>query len=310
MKAEMDSHAIAERFEMMRSIGVEVEDLKGDALRQRFPSLSFEDDGLVGLWEPNSGFVAYPTTAVEDLRDAGMNEGVRFQYNTVATGADMEWVEGERVVKSVHLLSGNARETLACDVIINCAGPHSHQVNLALKCPLPMATAPQRQWIVEARCEDDLSSFPAMADLAEGFYIRPDKDVFKVGAVLPQHHVDFVQTPEKDAPQADVQAYESLLLSRLKKRAPELTLTQVQTHNAYYDWTVADSYPILDGTDVRGYYAAIGTSGAWFKSAPVIGTLMAERITRDHAGESNSLVTLPLSGNTLDLGAFSASRPL
>jgi glycine/D-amino acid oxidase-like deaminating enzyme len=222
----------------------------------------------------------------------------------------MEWVEGKRVVQSIHLQSGQSTETLPCHVIVNCAGPHSHQVNLALKCPLSMATAPQRQLIIEAQCQDDLRRFPAIADLAEGFYIRPDKEVFKVGAVLPQHHVDFVQTPGNDAKEEPIQAFEELLLSRLSKRAPGLKLTHVQTHNAYYDWTVSDSYPILDGTDVQGYYAAIGTSGAWFKSAPVIGTLMAERIDRDDRGDTSTLVTLPLSGNSLDLSVFSASRPL
>jgi glycine/D-amino acid oxidase-like deaminating enzyme len=37
--------------------------------------------------------------------------------------------------------------------------------------------------------------------------------------------------------------------------------------------------PILDQTNVRGFYVAAGMSGHGFKLAPVVGEMMAARIT-------------------------------
>ena len=60
-----------------------------------------------------------------------------------------------------------------------------------MHCPLGIATAPQRQFICEATWVNPTSDVPAMADLAEGVYIRPHEKVFKVGAALAADHVNF-----------------------------------------------------------------------------------------------------------------------
>ena len=46
-----------------------------------------------------------------------------------------------------------------------------------------------------------------------------------------------------------------------------------------YDVTVQDWYPIADKTDQPGYYVCIGTSGSSFKTAPVLGSLVARIVT-------------------------------
>ena len=47
---------------------------------------------------------------------------------------------------------------------------------------------------------------------------------------------------------------------------------------------VGDGSPIVDKTDLAGYYVCIGTSGSSFKTAPVLGSLMAEIVTASEQG--------------------------
>ena len=136
---------------------------------------------------------------------------------------------------------------------------------------------------------------------AFGFYIRPDHREFKVVAVLPRHHVDF--EVGKD-PRRERQFREELLHG-FRRRLPGIILEKVRVKQAYYDWTVSDSYPIIDATDVNGFYVAIGTSGAWFKSGPVIGQLVAELASGE--GQRGSHL-LPRSGRNLRIAAFGRNR--
>jgi sarcosine oxidase subunit beta len=143
-----------------------------------------------------------------------------------------------------------------------------------------------------------------MADLAKGFYIRPHPEVFKVGAVLPRDHVAFTLRPEDPFDEEDRLRFERFVLEGLSRRAPGLTLTDVQTKVAAYDWTVSDAYPIVDATDVGGYFVAIGTSGAWFKAAPVLGELAARLIERERAGDPRRTFALDRTGNEIHLATF------
>ena len=68
----------------------------------------------------------------------------------------------------------------------------------------------------------------------------------------------------------------------------------------------------FDRTDTPGYYVAIGTSGSSFKTAPVIGAVMAQLIRSCEGGHDHDAaplsVTLPKTGFEVDLGFFSRRR--
>ena len=78
-----------------------------------------------------------------------------------------------------------------------------------------------------------------------------------------------------------------------------------------YDVT-DDWIPIYDKTGLAGFFVAIGTSGNQFKNAPVVGMLMAELVEAVQGGHDHDAspvsVTLPRTGNTVSLGAFSRRR--
>jgi glycine/D-amino acid oxidase-like deaminating enzyme len=309
MKAEMDQADLDARLQAMIQLGVDAEMLDPEGLRTRFPSLRFAEENAVATWEPGSGYVYPSTGAVEDLRAAGEAEGVVYRVSTPLLSGNSTWFGNARAVQSVSVDSPDGTRTLDCDVVVNCAGPDSHAVNLAMDCPLPLTTAPQRQFIIEGTWENpDGLVVPAMADLVNGFYMRPDRRQFKVGAVLPMDHVDFTQDPEASGWQERAHEFEERLLNGLAQRVPGVELKDVETKVAYYDWTVSDSYPLLGATDVQGYYVAIGTSGAWFKAGPVIGELMAALVDRRQSGDLGTVFRLSRTGNDLDLSHFSVRR--
>ena len=79
-----------------------------------------------------------------------------------------------------------------------------------------------------------------------------------------------------------------------------------------YDVTVRDWYPIVDRTDAPHYYVCIGTSGSSFKTAPVLGMLMAQIIVACEAGKDTDRnpvqLTLPRIGVTIDTQFLSRRR--
>ena len=76
--------------------------------------------------------------------------------------------------------------------------------------------------------------------------------------------------------------------------------------------TLQDWYPIADKTDRDGYFVCIGTSGSSFKTAPVLGELLAEIVTASLAGrdvDSDPIqLELPRIGKTVDTSFLSRRR--
>ena len=99
---------------------------------------------------------------------------------------------------------------------------------------------------------------------------------------------------------------------RLMKRFPSVRMGPKRGLANLYDVTVKDWYPIVDRTDLPGYYVSIGTSGSSFKTAPVLGRLMAEIIQSCESGQDTDLhplpFTLPRAGVTIDTRFLSRRR--
>ena len=57
---------------------------------------------------------------------------------------------------------------------------------------------------------------------------------------------------------------------------------------------------------------AVGTSGGWFKGAPLIGLLVSELVDRVENGQDHETdpvtVKLPFSGNEIDMSFYSRNR--
>lgn len=307
----------AEHIARCVDLGVRLDELDVPALRERFPRYAFDDSRpSFGLYEPDGGYVADPTHATRDLCRAA----TVVAPDTVAlTSAEVVAFEHtafpERRVTGVVVHRNGALETLPAAVVVNASGPHSYAVNALARCPMPLTTVPNRQKLVNARdvgppwTEGD---GPVCIDFVHGQYIKPDPHTFRMGANMREDEDEFLANPDHVDERVDPE-WVARKVAAVKTRMPATELTELDPRVGVYDVTAADWKPILDKTSVPGYHVAIGTSGAWFKGAPVIGRIMRDMVVaneidgRDTDVEPLTL-SLPFTEQAFDVGEFSRFR--
>jgi glycine/D-amino acid oxidase-like deaminating enzyme len=308
----------------LKELGADIEVMDEPTLTKRFPSFRFSGPlagaPVCGLFEKRGGYVEDPSRAVRNIAEAARRAGVRFRTGETVARIEHDDADlartGRRRAAGVVTASG---ERLGAEVVVNAGGPHSAAINALAGCPMPLATSPNLQQFVEGR-ETALewngkgeASYPVCADPVSGIYFRPSPTQFRVGTVLASDDRRFVADADAPLPEP---APEFIVdkLERLRRRQPGARVLGVRGTSALYDVTVADWCPILDKTDLDGWFVAIGTSGKWFKSGPVIGWIMAELIQWVRRGHDPDQPTdrltlrLPRTGHELALADFARWR--
>ena len=155
---------------------------------------------------------------------------------------------------------------------------------------------------------------PVVGDLDGGVYFRPEsrEQQLIIGSTDPTcDELEWVDNP--DALNDGVtDLYWQRQVMRAMKRFPEVGMGQSSGLAHMYDVTTLDWYPIIDRTDVPGWYVAIGTSGSSFKTAPMIGVMLAKIIEscengRDH-DKKPVILELPRTGEQVDTSFLSRLR--
>lgn len=315
---KLDENVLATASEMQR-LGIKAHVLTHAEAAARFPFLDltayypttpvddprfFEPgtrqlDGVI--WEEDAGYVVFPALAAQNLREAATRAGVEFRFHQEVAAIS----PGTTRRFAVRLASG---ATLATDVVVNVAGPHSAIVNRMAGVTLPLETRPLRRE-VHAQANplfESGVSLPIVGDLDGGIYFRPEsrgRDII-VGSTDPQcDALEFIDDPDT-VDRSVTQLYRERQSLRLMKRVPAVTLGRPRGVADLYDVTVQDWYPIVDRTDLPGYYVCIGTSGSSFKTAPVLGMLTAQIIDACESGRDTDVtplqLELPRIGRTVD----------
>jgi sarcosine oxidase subunit beta len=321
---------LRQRAAGMREIGVPARILTAGELKERFPWLDvtsqhppksidapdFLEPGDVrpiggAVYEEDAGYVVSPGLATHNLRLAGEREGVDFLLNREVTS--FSGGDGDRF--ALGLSDGS---TLESDVVVNASGPHSGRVNALAGVSLPLETRPL---VREVHALDNPlrgtprgETLPVVGDLDAGVYFRPESGdrALIVGTTDPPcDELEWTQDPD-EARTSLSQRYRERQCLRAMRRFPELRLGPMKGVVSLYDVTVQDWYPIVDKTDRAGYYVCIGTSGSSFKTAPVLGSLMAEIVTASEEGqdvdEEPVQLELPRIGQTVDTSFLSRRR--
>lgn len=291
---------------LLNAVGVPVESLAGREASGLVPGMRGARTRV--LFEPGAGYVSSPSLATRDVRAAAERAGARFVLGerVIDVRSMPRGRNGDRAVTGVATASGLR---IAARVVVNAAGPNSAQVNLLARAPLALTTAPLAQRFVRGRI-DSSDSLPVVADVPGGHYVRFDRGRFRVGSL--GHRDDWDWTPDPDARVRIPKSFGAEKRRAFRRRHPKLRWSDVKVGSGLYDVTLLDWYPILDRTDLDGYYVAIGTSGAWFKGAPVLGWMLAQLVSavesgRDH-DRSPLQVTLPRTKLPFDVGFLSRNR--
>jgi sarcosine oxidase subunit beta len=330
--------AVRATVEEMQKIGIRVSILDAQDISQRFPFLdalsqypprpvndpeffTLSDRKVEGgVFEEDAGYVVYPALAAQNLRRAGEREGVVYRLHHQITGI-------RRTGSGPFTLETATHGILESDVVVNVSGPHSGLVYRLAGVTLPLETRPLRREVHALRNPlkaggqpgraGDVSragNLPVVGDLDAGIYFRPDaggRDLI-VGSTDPQcDALEFVDDPDH-FDRTVTPLYHERQCLRLMKRFPQVRLGPSRGVADLYDVTVQDWYPIADCTDLPGYYVCIGTSGSSFKTAPVLGKLMAGLIQAVESGRDidTDPFQLPLQhiGLTVDSGFLSRLR--
>jgi sarcosine oxidase subunit beta len=313
----------------MKKLGIAVALLSADELSERFPFLEstaqfpprpLDDPDFLeptgrriegAVFEEDAGYVVSPGLATQNLRSAGERGGVRFLLN-------QEVLEIRKPDGASFRVSTSAGEIVDSDVVINVGGPHSAGINALAGVTLPLETRALRREVHALPNplfkEDDGPSLPIVGDLDGGIYFRPEtgeRDII-VGSTDPEcDELEWVENPD-DFNDGVTDLYSRRQCLRLMKRFPDVRLGSVRGLAALYDVTVQDWYPIVDRTDLPGYYVCMGTSGSSFKTAPVLGSLVTRIVEACEAGRNVDRepvrLELPRIGTSVDVRFLSRLR--
>lgn len=315
----------------MQRLGIDAALLSPDEVAERFPFIATDsffpptpvDDPAFfeeserpiqgAVFEADAGYIVFPALAAQNLRRAAQRDGVNFRFHSRVTAIDA----GEASRFRLTLESG---DTVDADVLVNIAGPHSAIINRMADVTLPLETRALRREVhalenpLSNGEEGDGGRLPIVGDLDGGIYFRPEsggRDMI-VGSTDPQcDEFDFVEDPD-NFNRGITQTYRQRQTLRLMKRFPEATQGRSRGIADLYDITVQDWYPIVDRTDKPGYYVCIGTSGSSFKTAPVLGRLVAELVQANEGGQDTDAQPLhfhlPRINASVDASFLSRNR--
>jgi len=263
-------------------------------------------------YTPESGYVGDPQLATQNVECAARAKGAEFRYNRRVTGIRRDDLQ----VLGITLDNG---EQIDAPIIVNVSGPHSFKIT-------EMAGLGENNNIKTRALRHEVHVVPPpdnwrpeeegfhTNDADIGAYYRPEAgNMILTGSVDPECDPKEWVDPDNFDNQVSESQWKAQVY-RLARRIPGLPIPNqpsgiVDLYDVSDDWI-----PIYDKSDFKGYYQAIGTSGNQFKTAPVVGGMMAELIDKVEKGYDHDAAPLkfklPRLGLTIDMGAFHRNRKI
>ena len=279
---EQDVKRFRHNVELQHSLGVETEWLDGDAVRRRVPQLQ-ADDVLAGTFHGKDG-LCDPNGVVNGYVRAARRLGVVALTDSAVT--DIHTSGGK--IDAVETANG----AIACDVVVNAAGPWSGIVSEMAGIPLPV-TPLRRQMLTTTPLSAIPSDFPFVVDFAQSLYFHREGEGLLTGMSNPNEEPGFKERVDE--------GWELTHMEAAIARLPLLAQAGRQSHWAGLYEVTPDAHPIIGPVpELDGYFVVTGFSGHGFMHGPGAGLLMAEIILD---GEASSLDI-----SMLDYGRFQEGR--
>jgi sarcosine oxidase subunit beta len=279
---EGDVEQFKSNVALQHSMGVETEWLSGDEVRSWLPQLSAEDV-LAATFHRGDG-LADPHGVVSGYISGARRLGVHALTHTAVTGIE---TQGGRI-KAVVTNQG----AIACETLVNAAGPWSAVVSDMVNVPLPV-TPIRRQMLTTTPLPEIPVDFPFIIDFAQSLYYHREGEGLLTGMSNPHQEPGFDESVDDD--------WELVHMEAAVRRMPLLDRAGRLTAWAGLYEVTPDAHPIIGPVrDIDGYFVVTGFSGHGFMHGPVAGLLMAEMILDGRAS------TLDIS--VLDYGRFAERR--
>ncbi len=250
-------------MELQKKLGLNVRRVSPDECKKLIPGLNTE--GLKGgVFSPDDG-QAYPFKVLK-----GYINGIKEKGSVVRSYTEVKKVVVENgSVKGVEIGNG---ELINTPVVVNSAGAWAAEVGKMAGVKLPIF--PEEHEALISDRYDHLFD-PMVVDY------RPDGCYFQqmlTGQIIGCY------TPVPNKPGKLTSSSSEFLLEMSKRTSrliPSLKDLNILRHwGGSYSMT-PDGSPIIDKTDVKGFYVAVGMSGHGFMFGPAIGKFMEQIISDD-----------------------------
>lgn len=254
-------------IELQKRLGLSVEFISPEEVLEIVPCLN--SDGLVGAAYCSTDGQANPFLVVNAYADGIKRFGGKILTYTEVT---------EIVTQSdrITAVKTNRGDELFTPCILNAAGPWAKEIGKMVGLNLPIEAERHEALVTEGT---ERMFDPMLVDYrVDGCYFlqRIVSNNF-VGCYTPA-------TPVKGPSKASSLEFISEMAKRMIRLIPKLQDVKILRQWAGSYCMTPDGNPIMDKTEVDGFYVAGGMSGHGFMFGPMLGKLMAEFMT---TGESS-----------------------
>lgn len=313
---------LASKESMMSSMtaaGVTFDVIGKTDLQKRFPEISLAGygpprgydhpefgaptDGNIehAIVVKEAGYVNDPQLAARNLYLAATKLGAQFVFNGKVAAIQNDGTSFE---------VSTDKGCFTASSVINAAGPHSTKINAMIGIELNIELRAMRHEVTYLSHENaHFANGPCLiVDADAGVYQRPDGTDMLIGTTDPDCDGDEIIDPDEVNP--NLTDHWTRQAMRAAQRFPHYQIpNQARGTVGVYDVST-DWIPVYDGTDVPGYYVAIGTSGNQFKNGPLIGEIMANVMAARDQGIGPASLNLEHIGKTIDLSFYSRNRDI
>jgi glycine/D-amino acid oxidase-like deaminating enzyme len=252
--------------ELQRGVGINVDLLDSDALKEIAPYINVEDIGA-GAYEPDGGYAdgALATTAYANrARDLGaiLKQGVAVTAIKGQSGK----VTGVDTTDGVY----------SAPVIINAAGPWGTRLAATAGFDTPAEPSVHQISVFHQPPELHADGHIVIGDFMRGFYLRPE-----TGSLTLAGSIDPAEAENKADPdnynETVTMDFNLEMADHTEHRIPGMANAHVGKGWAGLYTVTPDWHPIMGHMPgLEGFICAYGFSGSGFKMGPVVGEMVAD----------------------------------
>ncbi len=259
--------------------------LDRDELAASFPFYNL-DDIVCGSHNPRNEGYFDGGTMFDTFRTQARHNGVTY-HRGVVTGIDRR--DGR--IAGVVLDSG---DRIACETVVNAAGPRAAQV--ARMAGLELPVEPRKRFTYVFRAAEPLDRPLPLTIDPSGVHVRSDGDAYMAGC---GPNIDHAVEPDDLAMDADI--WEAKVWPVLAHRIPAFERIKVVNRWAgHYAFNTLDQNAIIGPhPELNGFVFLNGFSGHGLQQAPAMGRGVAEWISY---GEFRSIDLSPLGAERIIAG--------
>ena len=272
---EQDRASLEGNVSLQKSIGVHVEILDAEALRDLEPRGVFEDE-VLAAYETDAGFVE-PGRTLAAVADACTRQGVELRQGTRVTDVRLD---AGGAVRGVVVDDGT---TIDSRVVINAGGPWAGILCARLGLDLPLKTIrPEQAYLVppESYGRDRF----IYGDLLTGLYWKPEPAGWtRVGKMA---YDGDAEVPDPDDYDEGVsREFIEFCRQRIAQRLPAYR-DAISWGGCGALYTITPDAHALIGEvpAIPGFFVVSGFSGHGFKMGPAVGRGVAALVTRGPPG--------------------------